>query len=201
MHKRTKLSGFTIVELLIVVVVIAILATISVVAYSGIQDKAEASRTAAAVRSYRDALVLYKQDKGVYPAIGAFCLGDQYGVFTGSSTPSCRYSTSPIPTTTAATARDQLRPYLGGQLPMPSTTLLKYGTAEYVGAHFYGSSYNITLDGSPVVAVEYYIKGSTCPIGPVYATASYPNFTSPSVTRSSALDNGSRCFLVLPDGP
>lgn len=35
-----KRNGFTIVELLIVIVVIAILATISVVAYGGIQDRA-----------------------------------------------------------------------------------------------------------------------------------------------------------------
>ena len=36
-------SGFTIVELLIVVVVIAILATITIVAYNGIQNQAKDS--------------------------------------------------------------------------------------------------------------------------------------------------------------
>jgi prepilin-type N-terminal cleavage/methylation domain-containing protein len=36
-------SGFTIVELLIVIVVIAILAAITVVAYNGIQDRARNS--------------------------------------------------------------------------------------------------------------------------------------------------------------
>ena len=41
---RKTVSGFTIVELLIVIVVIAILAAISVVAYNGIQDRARASR-------------------------------------------------------------------------------------------------------------------------------------------------------------
>ena len=40
---RTKLHGFTIVELLIVIVVIAILAAISMAAYSGISDKANDS--------------------------------------------------------------------------------------------------------------------------------------------------------------
>ena len=38
-----KNSGFTIVELLIVIVVIAILATISIVAYTGIQNRAKTS--------------------------------------------------------------------------------------------------------------------------------------------------------------
>ena len=40
---HTKLHGFTIVELLIVIVVIAILAAISMAAYSGISDKANDS--------------------------------------------------------------------------------------------------------------------------------------------------------------
>ena len=43
MNKTT--TGFTIVELLIVIVVTAILATISIVAYNGIQNRAKASIT------------------------------------------------------------------------------------------------------------------------------------------------------------
>ena len=40
---RDRQTGFTIVELLIVIVVIAILATISVVAYTGVQVRARDS--------------------------------------------------------------------------------------------------------------------------------------------------------------
>ena len=43
---NNKPKGFTIVELLIVIVVIAILATISIVAYNGIQQRARASALA-----------------------------------------------------------------------------------------------------------------------------------------------------------
>lgn len=46
MHKLNRIlksSGFTIVELLIVIVVIAILATVSIVAYNGIQNRAHVS--------------------------------------------------------------------------------------------------------------------------------------------------------------
>ncbi len=43
MIQKTKQSGFTIVELLIVVVVIAILAAITIVAYNGIQNRAKSS--------------------------------------------------------------------------------------------------------------------------------------------------------------
>lgn len=41
--KQTKQRGFTIVELLIVVVIIAILAAITIVAYNGIQNRAKSS--------------------------------------------------------------------------------------------------------------------------------------------------------------
>lgn len=43
MNLRTNQKGFTLVELLIVIVVIAILAAISIVAYSGIQNRAKTS--------------------------------------------------------------------------------------------------------------------------------------------------------------
>src|SRR5665647_490667 len=43
MTKQTKQRGFTIVELLIVIVIIAILASITIVAYNGITNRANAA--------------------------------------------------------------------------------------------------------------------------------------------------------------
>ena len=48
---NTKNRGFTIVELLIVIVVIAILAAITIVAYNGIQNRAKASSAQAAANT------------------------------------------------------------------------------------------------------------------------------------------------------
>lgn len=71
MYTQKKLSGFTIVELLIVIVVIAVLAAVSVVAYNGIQQRAKASEASAALAQAKKKLELYKVDAGGYPATGS----------------------------------------------------------------------------------------------------------------------------------
>jgi type II secretion system protein G len=61
-------AGFTIVELLIVIVVIAILAAITVVAYNGIQQRAKDSQRKSDIAAITKALELYYIDNGRYPA-------------------------------------------------------------------------------------------------------------------------------------
>ncbi len=74
--KRQKQSGFTIVELLIVIVVIGILAAITVVSYTGITQRAntaKAQTNAVAVKNVADA---YYAEENVYPtALGHFTSG------------------------------------------------------------------------------------------------------------------------------
>jgi len=60
-HKR---SGFTIVELLIVIVVIAILAAITIVAYNGIQQRARDSIRADDLATIKKVLMLYQAVNG-----------------------------------------------------------------------------------------------------------------------------------------
>ncbi len=65
----TRKSGFTIVELLIVVVVIGILAAIVTVAYTGIQSAARDSSRVATLNQLQKALELYYASNSQYPAI------------------------------------------------------------------------------------------------------------------------------------
>lgn len=65
---KHKQLGFTIVELLIVIVVIAILATISIVAYSGIQGRARDSGRMSDMKTIIKALEIYKINNGTYPS-------------------------------------------------------------------------------------------------------------------------------------
>lgn len=63
-------SGFTIVELLIVIVVIGILAAITIVAYNGIQARAHDTQRDVAIKNVRKQLEMYYIDKGYYPTTG-----------------------------------------------------------------------------------------------------------------------------------
>ncbi len=62
-----KKNGFTIVELLIVIVVIAILAAISIVAYTGIQNSARSANGKATANTVSTKASIWATLKGTYP--------------------------------------------------------------------------------------------------------------------------------------
>lgn len=82
--KSKRTSGFTIVELLIVIVVIGILAAITVVAYNGVQARARDSKRQNDIAEIQIALELYKIDKGVYPPTTVTTGGNGYSFSWGT---------------------------------------------------------------------------------------------------------------------
>lgn len=92
---QTK-TGFTIVELLIVIVIIGILAVITVVAYRGTKERAHMSQRASDVASIQKALELHRTTYGFYPAHIPATTASLPAGFAGSySCPTC-YSYSVV---------------------------------------------------------------------------------------------------------
>jgi prepilin-type N-terminal cleavage/methylation domain-containing protein len=64
---KKRQSGFTIVELLIVIVIIGILATLVIVTFTGTQKKARDSQRQTDINAVASHLEAYYADKGYYP--------------------------------------------------------------------------------------------------------------------------------------
>lgn len=69
LHEQTR--GFTIVELLIVIVIIGILAAITIVAYNGIQNRASNARVQSDIKNVQKLVENYNATNGSYPSTGS----------------------------------------------------------------------------------------------------------------------------------
>ena len=151
-----KQKGFTIVELLIVIVVIAILAAITVVAYNGIQARAENTKTFNSVSSYAKAVSLYSSENGLYPtpATNYPCLGDV--AFCGNITDTASGCDGSGRANDASPLKTTLAPY-ATNLPNPSTQSMNCS-----GKNFSGAWYSYTPGGKNAI-IKAYMRGSiTC---------------------------------------
>lgn len=178
MQKAGRLkTGFTIVELLIVIVVIAILAAITIVAFNGVQTRAENTKTTSAVVAWAKALQLYKVDNGAYPTTNS-CLGatTTYQGYNGRC-----WAPDTSGWTVNSTFNNTMAPYLQN-LPEPSSRSIESDTTQYRGAIFYHVAPN------DVRVYVNFFDISQCPelsgLNPSYA----------NVTRAK----GMSCYYRLP---
>ena len=192
MKLPSKQTGFTIVELLIVIVVIGILAAITVVAYNGIQTRANNLRTEDAAAKFRKALILYATEHGAYPTGHSFgsCLGEAEnypdGCYNGY---------------VSATFNDAIRPYMGGTLPNPSNECLPMYTGCRVGAAY--SRQDIKLDGKGVHtwSISYVLKGDVkCTANGQSGGSWVDALSTPNASGRIEYHSGTAlCRLILPN--
>ena len=142
---RAKNTGFTIVELLIVIVVIGVLAAISVVAYTGITQKANNAAIISAANQTLKAIQAYMAAKDDYPTKTEVCVTVDSGCAkSGGQTVS---SNSAFNTAMAGVAK-------------PPTRVPNSGTTAYGIYTNYSSTRTYNGDPRPLV-FTYFLQGTS----------------------------------------
>lgn len=196
MHKRHK--GFTLIELLITIIVIAILATISVVAYRGIRERAEAAAIITHVKQFATILEMYISENGRAPKASWRCLGDETTLPAKDGyesnfcfKPASNHDGSNTGVTAPAdpALMTLLRNYQGG-LPDANFPEAKGMSGKTIRGIIYDGSTN-NFANYPAVIV-YFTKLPKCPIGDKvdWWTSSAPAESSGCAYRLSVNENG-----------
>jgi len=162
--RKISSRGFTIVELLVVIVVIGVLAAVTVVAYNGIQQRAQNAKTQQALAAWLKGLQLYKAENGRWPA-GWNCLGEGYlygptGTET-SGVAQCRQTNSTTYVVENPSFNVTMKPYIGNTIPTPAfVTARSTDTLWYRGLMYaYGGGGTAT----DVYIQAAYAGAITCP--------------------------------------
>ncbi len=204
--RARKQKGFTIVELLIVIVVIAILATITTVAFNGIQMRAKNTQRISVAGEYVKIMKLYAASYGSYPMEGIndwVCLGEDYPDLVGDSREDCNdviggsYAFHPDAAVNA-------------EMKKITSTLPKYNMDPVINASGVGQL-GVVVDGTAKVfqgeafkyIVAYYLEGhqQDCGLSGTleYDTGGWPNYRLSTTGYTSSDGTRTYCAIYLPN--
>jgi prepilin-type N-terminal cleavage/methylation domain-containing protein len=191
--------GFTIVELLIVIVIIAILAAITIVAYNGIQDRAQNTQRIAAAKDYQKIILSYMTQYGTYPKTLAitetYCLGDGYPDWDANGAEDC-FASNNIKNVNAAVNTELKK--VATSLPNFNKSPVADGAVQRLGIGYRG----INIDGQAGrAALFYYLKGANVPCGlnNLLSLISGNDYTATSAAYTSSSATATTCVVELPN--
>lgn len=159
-NAKSSTNGFTIVELLIVIIIIAILAAMALGTFRGTQARAETSRILSEARTWKQAIQAYKAQTGttLLPGPSQICLGDSLPAADGFIANNCMMMNgNPTGVVNSPSAMTTLRTVIS-KIPSPQTvavvadyTSSGWGTWKYRGIMYMTDGTNDT--------VYYYVFG------------------------------------------
>lgn len=170
MRHPLRQRGFTVVELLVVIVVIAVLASVTVVAYNGVQNRAINAQTLLAVNQWEKTLRMYQQlnpstAAGGLPVSDYNCLASASANFpagNGLTAGECMHGYPSFPNFSAvysSALTTDLQTVLGTMFTLQSGYLRPIsGVIGTTQIYAQGLRYNN-------LAIQYYLKGYNASCG------------------------------------
>lgn len=192
MGRQRTSNGFTIVELLLVIVVVAILAAMTVIAFNGIQQRSRNSAKLSTVQSIVKVLSLYRVEHDAFPVTtnSAICLTldnvctTYNGVATAASNASLTSALS-----------------VYGTLP---TSANDNSAGTYYGIHYqYTTTRTLESVANPLIII-FWLDGinQNCAgtvSGMVSVNDGSGTMTPAANARANTGTNQTRCYLMYPN--
>lgn len=183
MYKTAGVRGFTIVELLIVIVVIGILAAITIVAFNGIQSRANNNAKVTAVKSYMKLIAGYRATYSEDPSSTTSCATVDNSCTSNSGV----VQSSSNNTTLIANLR---------KIGTPPASLLPAVNGNY------GMQYireDATLDGAATtIRLEYWLQGDNVPCGvEKVSNNTLPAATTPTNGFTTSSAGRTTCWIRM----